>query len=47
MPGMKLHTLRRMLVVAVITADTKAKAEQIVKAVRGMESVDNKIVVTG
>ena len=31
----------------VYTAATKAKAEQIVKAVRGMKSVDNRIVVTG
>jgi hypothetical protein len=31
----------------VSTAATKAKAEQVVKAVRGMKSVDNKIVVTG
>jgi hypothetical protein len=31
----------------VSTAATKAKAEQLVKAVRGMKSVDNKIVVTG
>ena len=31
----------------VSTAATKAKAEQMVKAVRGVKSVDNQIVVTG
>jgi len=31
----------------VYSAATKAKAEQIVKAVRGVKSVDNKIVVSG
>ncbi len=31
----------------VSTAANRAKAEQIVKAVRGMKSVDNRIVVTG
>ena len=31
----------------VSTAATKAKAEQILKAVRGVKSVDNQIVVTG
>jgi flagellar basal body-associated protein FliL len=31
----------------VYSATTKAKAEQIVKAVRGVKSVDNKIVVSG
>jgi osmotically-inducible protein OsmY len=31
----------------VYSTATKAKAEQIVKAVRGVKSVDNKIVVSG
>jgi osmotically-inducible protein OsmY len=31
----------------VYSAATKAKAEQIVKAVRGVKSVDSKIVVSG
>jgi len=31
----------------VYSAAIKAKAEQIVKAVRGVKSVDNKIVVSG
>lgn len=38
---------RVVLTGTVSTATTKAKAEQIVKAVRGVKSVDNQIVVTG
>jgi uncharacterized membrane protein YeaQ/YmgE (transglycosylase-associated protein family) len=38
---------RAVLTGTVSTAATKAKAEQIVKAVRGVKSVDNKIVVSG
>jgi hyperosmotically inducible protein len=38
---------RVVLTGTVSTAATKAKAEQIVKAVRGVKSVDNQIVVTG
>jgi hypothetical protein len=38
---------RAVLTGNVNTAATKAKAEQIVRAVRGVKSVDNKIVVSG
>ena len=38
---------RAVLTGNVSSAAAKAKAEQIVKAVRGVKSVDNKIVVTG
>jgi len=38
---------RVVLTGTVSTAATKAKAEQMVKAVRGVKSVDNQIVVTG
>lgn len=44
---MTVTDARAVLTGTVSTAATKAKAEQIVKAVRGMKSVDNKIVVTG
>ena len=38
---------RVVLTGTVSTAATKAKAEQIVKTIRGVKSVDNQIVVTG
>ena len=38
---------RAVLTGTVYSAATKAKAEQIVKAVRGVKSVDNQIVVSG
>ena len=38
---------RAVLTGSVNSAATKAKAEQIVKAVRGVKSVDNQIVVVG
>src|ERR1700682_3793035 len=38
---------RAVLTGTVNSAATKAKAEQLVKGVRGVKSVDNKIVVTG
>jgi BON domain len=38
---------RAVLTGTVNSAATKAKAEQVVKAVRGVKSVDNKIVVSG
>ena len=38
---------RAVLTGSVNSAATKAKAEQIVKAVRGVKSVDNQIVVLG
>jgi flagellar hook-associated protein FlgK len=44
---MTVTDARAFLTGTVNTAATRAKAEQTVKAVRGMKSVDNKIVVTG
>jgi BON domain len=44
---MTVTDARAVLTGTVSTAAGKAKAEQLVKAVRGMKSVDNKIVVTG
>ena len=44
---MTVTDAQAILTGTVSTAAYKAKAEQIVKAVRGMKSVDNKIVVTG
>jgi hypothetical protein len=44
---MTVTDAQAVLTGTVSSAATKAKAEQIVKAVRGMKSVDNKIVVTG
>jgi osmotically-inducible protein OsmY len=44
---MTITDARAVLTGNVDSAATKAKAEQIVKAVRGVKSVDNKIVVTG
>ena len=44
---MTVTDARVVLTGTVSTAATKAKAEQIVKAVRGVKSVDNQIVVTG
>jgi len=38
---------RAILTGTVNSAATKAKAEQIVKAIRGVKSVDNQIVVSG
>jgi len=44
---MTITDARAVLSGTVSSAATKAKAEQIVKAVRGVKSVDNKIVVAG
>lgn len=44
---MTVTDARAVLTGTVNSAAAKAKAEQIVKGVRGMKSVDNKIVVTG
>lgn len=44
---MTITDARVVLTGTVSTAATKAKAEQIVKAVRGVKSVDNQIVVAG
>jgi flagellar hook-associated protein FlgK len=44
---MTVNDARAVLTGTVNSAATKAKAEQIVKAVRGVKSVDNKIVVSG
>jgi hyperosmotically inducible protein len=44
---MTVTDARAVLTGTVNSAATKAKAEQIVKAVRGMKSVDNQIVVSG
>lgn len=44
---MSVIDARVVLTGTVATAATKAKAEQIVKAVRGVKSVDNQIIVTG
>jgi len=44
---MTITDARAVLTGNVSSAAAKAKAEQIVKAVRGVKSVDNKIVVTG
>src|ERR1041385_7728151 len=44
---MTIIDARVVLTGTVSTAANKAKAEQIVKAVRGVKSVDNQIVVTG
>ena len=44
---MTVTDARAFLTGTVKAEATRAKAEQIVKAVRGMKSVDNKIVVTG
>jgi hypothetical protein len=42
-----INDARAALTGTVSSAATKAKAEQLVKAVRGVKSVDNKIVVSG
>ena len=42
-----INDARAVLTGTVSSAATKAKAEQLVKAVRGVKSVDNKIVVSG
>jgi osmotically-inducible protein OsmY len=44
---MTVNDARAVLTGTVNSAAAKAKAEQIVKAVRGVKSVDNKIVVSG
>jgi osmotically-inducible protein OsmY len=44
---MTVTDARAVLTGTVNSAATKAKAEQIVKGVRGVKSVDNKIVVSG
>ena len=44
---MTITDARAVLTGTVNSAATRAKAEQIVKGVRGVKSVDNKIVVTG
>jgi BON domain len=44
---MTITDARAVLTGTVNSASSKAKAEQIVKAVRGVKSVDNKIVVAG
>ena len=44
---MTVNDARAVLTGTVNSAATKAKAEQIVKGVRGVKSVDNKIVVSG
>jgi BON domain len=44
---MTVTDARVVLTGTVSTAATKAKAEQIVKSVRGVKSVDNQIVITG
>jgi osmotically-inducible protein OsmY len=44
---MTITDARVLLTGTVNSAATKAKAEQIVKAVRGVKSVDNQIVVSG
>ena len=44
---MTITDARAVLTGTVYSASAKAKAEQIVKAVRGMKSVDNQIVVSG
>ena len=44
---MTITDARAVLTGTVNSAATRAKAEQIVKAVRGVKSVDNKIVVSG
>ena len=44
---MTVTDARAVLTGTVNSAATKAKAEQMVKAVRGVKSVDNKIVVSG
>ena len=44
---MTITDARAVLTGTVNSAATKAKAEQLVKAVRGVKSVDNQIVVTG
>ena len=44
---MTVTDARVVLTGTVSTAATKAKAEQMVKSVRGVKSVDNQIVVTG
>jgi len=42
-----INAARAVLTGTVNSEDTKAKAEQIVKAVRGVKSVDNQIVISG
>ena len=42
-----INDARAALTGTVSSAATKAKAEQLVKGVRGVKSVDNKIVVLG
>ena len=44
-PEFEWHKSSKRLPGSVNSAATKAKAEQIVKAVRGVKSVDNQIVV--
>lgn len=44
---MTVNDARAVLTGTVNSAATKAKAEQIVKAVRGVKSVDNKLVISG
>ena len=44
---MTVNDARALLTGTVNTEATKAKAEQLVKGVRGVKSVDNKIVVSG
>jgi osmotically-inducible protein OsmY len=44
---MTITDARAVLTGTVNSSATKAKAEQIVKAVRGVKSVDNKLVVSG
>ena len=44
---MTITDARAVLTGSVNSAATKAKAEQMVKAVRGVKSVDNQIVVSG
>ncbi len=46
-PNRAVPKPRAVLTGSVNSAATKAKAEQIVKAVRGVKSVDNQIVVLG
>lgn len=45
--SLTISASRAILTGTVNSEGTKAKAEQIVKAVRGVKSVDNQIVVSG
>ena len=47
MSTMTVTDARAVLTGTVNSVATKARAERIVKAVRGMKSVDNQIVVSG